>query len=158
MISKPVSYHLGPTPEIPRLPRVDSNDPHFGSFSLETGPVTIDGFIDQVIPTVAGTAYDVSFWLENYDDTGNNRFGASFGGITLVPEAIQGPFGYTLYTFNNVMPGANADLHFIFYNPTFSFTWMTCVSPSADLRPLLPAHHSSTKGSIILTICPAGLC
>jgi len=100
---------------------VDSNDPHFGSFSLETGPDTNDGFIDQVIPTVAGTAYDVSFWLENYDDTGNNRFGASFGGITLVPEASQGPFGYTLYTFNNVMPGANADLHFIFYNPNFFF-------------------------------------
>ena len=70
---------------------------------------------------MAGTAYDVSFWLENYDDTGNNRFGASFGGVTLVPEASQGPFGYRLYTFNNVMPGANADLHFIFYNPAFFF-------------------------------------
>ncbi len=57
---------------------VDSNDPHFGSFSLETGPDTSDGFIDQVIPTVAGTAYDVSFWLENYDDYWKQSFWGFF--------------------------------------------------------------------------------
>ena len=79
---------------------VDSNNPHSGSFSLETGPATNDGFLDQVISTVAGTAYDVSFWLENQDDTGNNRFGVSFGGITLVPEASQSAFWvYAIYFY-----------------------------------------------------------
>jgi len=59
---------------------------------------------------VAGAAYDVSFWLQNVDDSGDNRFGASFGSVTLVPEAVQSAFEYTLFTFNNVVPGANADL------------------------------------------------
>jgi hypothetical protein len=36
---------------------VSSTNPHTGSFSLQTGPTTSDGFIDQVLPTVAGTAY-----------------------------------------------------------------------------------------------------
>jgi hypothetical protein len=105
--------------------------PHSGSFALFAGPVTSDGFIDQVLPTVAGTAYDVSFWLENDDASGNNRFGASLGGITLVPEAVQSAFGYTQFTFNSVIPGANADLHFIFYNPpSYFYLDDVCVSPS----------------------------
>jgi len=100
---------------------VSTGNPHFGSFSLQSGPTSSDGFVDQVLPTTAGTAYDVYFWLESPDSSGNNRFGASFGSVTLVPEASQGQFGYTLYTFTNVIPGANADLHFIFYNPASAF-------------------------------------
>ena len=100
---------------------VSSGNPHFGIFSLQSGPTISDGFVDQVIPTTAGTAYDVYFWLLNGDSSGNNRFGASFGSVTLVPEASQGQFGWTPYTFTNVIPGANADLHFIFYNPTNLF-------------------------------------
>src|SRR6266480_4448300 len=111
---------------------VDGNNPHSGSFELFAGPSDSDGFIDQVLPTVAGQGYDVSFWLANGDTTGFNRFGASFGSVTLVPEAIQGPFGYTLYSFFNVMPGANADLQFIFYNPpSFFYLDDVCVTPSS---------------------------
>ena len=55
VISKPVTYQLGSTAEIPRLP-VSSGNPHSGTFALVAGPGTSDGFIDQVIPTVAGTA------------------------------------------------------------------------------------------------------
>jgi hypothetical protein len=137
---------------------VDANNPHSGTFSLETGPATSDGFIDQVIPTVAGTAYDVSFWLENQDTTGNNRFGASFGGITLVPEATQAPFGYTLYTFNNVMPGANADLHFIFYNPpSFFYLDDVCVTVSGP-SPTPTCPPVINEGFDDITCCLAGLC
>jgi hypothetical protein len=106
-------------------------NPHSGTFALETGPSTSDGFIDQVLPTVDGQAYDVSFWLENDDATGANRFGASLGGIVLVPEATQAAFGYTLFTFSNVVPGANADLQFIFFNqPSFFYLDDVCVTPS----------------------------
>src|SRR6476469_3175069 len=34
---------------------VNNVNPHSGSFSLQTGPVNSDGFIDQTLPTVAGT-------------------------------------------------------------------------------------------------------
>jgi N-acetylneuraminic acid mutarotase len=109
---------------------VDGN-PHSGSFALFAGPVDSDGFLDQVLPTVDGQAYDVTFWLENDDASGDNRFGASLGGVVLVPEGSQAPFGYTEYTFNGVVPGANADLQFIFYNPpSFFYLDDVCVTPS----------------------------
>src|SRR4029077_13740922 len=66
--------------------------PHSGSFALYAGPTSSDGFVDQALPTVAGQAYDVTFWLDNEDASGTNRFGASFGSVTLVPEAIQSGF------------------------------------------------------------------
>src|SRR4030095_9985739 len=46
---------------------VDSSNPHSGTFALYSGPTSSDGFLDQVLPTVSGTAYDVSFWLANDD-------------------------------------------------------------------------------------------
>ena len=111
---------------------VNNSNPHSGSFSLQIGPAFIDGFIDQLLPTVAGQGYDVSFWLENDDTSSNNRFGASFGSVTLVPEATQGAFGYTQFTFTNVVPGANADLHFIFFNePTYFYLDDVCVTATS---------------------------
>src|SRR5206468_9799875 len=68
---------------------------------------------------------------ENDDSSGDNRFGASFGSVTLVPEGVQSFFGYTQFTFTNVVPGANADLHFIFFNvPSFFYLDDVCVSLS----------------------------
>ena len=59
------------------------------------------------------------------------RFGATFGSVTLVPQAPQGAFGYTQFTFTNVVPGANATLHFAFHNvPSFFYLDDVCVTPS----------------------------
>ena len=121
--------------------------PHSGNFALFSGPSTSDGFIDQTLPTVAGQAYDVTFWLQNVDTSGNNRFGASFGSVTLVPEAVQSTFGYTLFTFTNVVPGANADLHFIFYNPpSYFYLDDVCVTPSGGGTPT-PTPTPTPTGS-----------
>jgi hypothetical protein len=109
---------------------------HSGNYCLESGPGTSDGFIDQTLPTLGGgQAYNVSFWLSNADSSGNNRFGMSLGGVILVPETSALPaFAYTQYTFTNVVPGANADLHFIFYNPP-SYFYLDDVSVSAVPEP-----------------------
>ena len=105
--------------------------PHSGNFALYAGPTSSDGFVDQVLPTTAGQAYDVTFWLDNEDSSNTNRFGASFGSVTLVAEATQAGFPYTQYTFTNVVPGANATLHFIFYNPpSYFYLDDVCVSSS----------------------------
>jgi hypothetical protein len=124
---------------------VNNVNPHSGTFSVQTGPTVSDGFVDQTIATVAGEAYDVTFWLENDDDTSTNRFGASFGSVTLVPEAIQSAFPYTQYTFTNVIPGANADLHFIFFNsPSYFYLDDVCVTPSGGGSPTPTATATAT--------------
>ena len=87
----------------------------------------------------------MSFWLENDDTSGVNRFGASFGSVTLVPEATQSAFGYTLYTFTNVVPGANADLHFIFFNtPSYFYLDDVCVTSTGGGSPTPTATPSCT--------------
>lgn len=109
--------------------------PHSGSYALYSGPVTSDGYIDQTLPTLAGQAYNVSFWLENTDSSSENRFGASLGSVTLVPEGV---FAYTpsyiQLSFTNVVPGANADMHFIFYNVP-AFFYLDDVSVTAVPEP-----------------------
>ena len=125
---------------------VDNGNPHSGTFALYSGPTSSDGFLDQVLPTVSGTAYDVSFWLANDDTSGDNRFGASLGGIILVAEATQSAFGYTQFTFNNVMPGDNADLQFIFFNPPSYFHLDdVCVTPSGGVTPTPTPTASPTR-------------
>ena len=134
-----------------RFTSVSTTNPHTGSFSLQTGPTASDGFIDQDLPTVAGQGYDVTFWLENDDTSSNNRFGASFGSVTLVPEAVQSAFGYTQYTFTNVVPGANADLHFIFFNPpTYFFLDDVCVTTTGGGGSPTPTP-TGTPGSCQVT-------
>jgi hypothetical protein len=113
---------------------VGSGSQHSGSFEFFSGPVSSDGFLDQTLPTTASGLYNVSFWLRNDDTSGNNRFGASLGSVTLVAEAVQAGFPYTQYTFTNVHPGANADLHFIFFNPP-SFFYLDDVSVTAVPEP-----------------------
>jgi PEP-CTERM motif len=107
---------------------------HSGTYAFESGPTSSDGFLDQTLPTTASGLYNVSFWLRNDDSSGNNRFGASLGSVTLVAEAVQAGFAYTQYSFTNVQPGANADLHFIFYNPP-SFFYLDDVSVTAVPEP-----------------------
>src|SRR5439155_4697259 len=105
-------------------------------------------FVDQILPTVAGGSYNVSFWLRNADTSGNNRFGASFGNVTLVPEASQPAFGYTLYTFSNVIPGANASLHFIFFNvPSFFYLDDVCVTPAGPTPTASPTATVTPTGT-----------
>jgi hypothetical protein len=99
---------------------VGRDNPYSGRYEFYSGPSSSDGFLDQVLPTVAGRTYELEFWLANSDSTFTNRFGVSLGGITLMPEAAQPTFGYTGFNFF-VTPGANADLHFIFYNPPSYF-------------------------------------
>jgi subtilisin family serine protease len=136
---------------------VNNVNPHSGNFSLQAGPNVGDGFIDQTVPTVAGQAYDVSFWLANDDTSGQNRFGASFGTVTLVPEAVQNSFAYTQYTFTNVVPGANADLHFIFFNvPSYFYLDDVCITSSAGVSPTPnPTPTATPTATATSTIPPS---
>ena len=81
VVSKPVAYHLGQTPEehldspasAPRRSRTS------GSFALLCGPeLAATVLLIRLLPTVAGTAYDVSFWLENDDDLWKQSFWGFF--------------------------------------------------------------------------------
>ncbi|HEY5035563.1 MAG TPA: carbohydrate binding domain-containing protein, partial [Chthoniobacterales bacterium] len=109
---------------------VSSNNPHTGTFSAQMGPSSSDGFLDQTIPTTIGQNYTVDFWLSNSDDTNNNDFSASFGGVTVLSLTNADQFGYTEFTMNVTATSSSSDMHFAFYNPP-SYWYLDDVSVTA---------------------------
>ena len=96
---------------------VTSGFQHSGSFAAYFGPVFSDGGIDQTIATTVGQVYNVSFWLDNRDTLANNRFSASFAGVTILSLTNSGPFSYTQYSMDITATSSSSLLHFSTYNP-----------------------------------------
>lgn len=81
---------------------VDGSLVHSGASAFFTGPIGSDGFLSQAIATVAGTVYDISFWVAN-DGGATADFGVAFDGNSLYNETDVAGYGYTLFTFASVM-------------------------------------------------------
>jgi hypothetical protein len=96
---------------------VQNFDVHSGSFAAEFGPTASDGGITQNIATTAGQLYNVSFWLDNRDTSGNNHMSASFAGVTIL-SIVGGPTQpYTFYNMDVTATGSTSLLQFSFFNP-----------------------------------------
>jgi len=100
---------------------VDPGFAYSGNFGAKLGSVGADGFLSQILPTVLGSNYALSYALENLGGTPND-FGVLWGGV-LVPGSDfldAGPFRGTVFSFNLVAPGPNTQLTFFFrQDPTF---------------------------------------
>jgi hypothetical protein len=99
---------------------VETGFNYSGLYGAKLGPVGSDGYLSQILPTVAGDSYVLSYALENVpDDAGNvipNDFGVLWGGV-LVPGSDflnANPFAGTVFTFNVTAPGPNTELKFYF--------------------------------------------
>ena len=71
---------------------VNGDMPHSGSFSEESGPATSDGFTDQVLPTLAGQGYNVSFWLRILTVRMRIVLGLLLVALLLYRRRLWGPF------------------------------------------------------------------
>lgn len=89
--------------------------PHTGDFALESGPTDpAMGFVSQMVPTVVGTTYHLTFWLNNNNTP--NRFQVSWEGAVIFDQTNLPNQQYTLYSFNVVSCNATSQLKFGFYN------------------------------------------
>jgi len=94
------------------------NPPHSGNFLAYFGPLATGGIQQNIAGTIAGNLYNVSFWLANTDNTGDNAAAISFGTNVLLTLTNSPPFGFTQYTFSNIAASSNnATLAFSFSNP-----------------------------------------
>jgi len=94
------------------------NSGDFGAGFGATNPPFEDK-ISQSIPTIAGDAYHVSFFLENEGGPAN-KFTAMFGGTTLLSGTDSDSFGYTEVTDTVVATGSSTTLSFAaFQAPSF---------------------------------------
>ena len=74
-------------------------DANSGDYAAYFGPVGSLGYISQVLLTMPGTTYAVTFYLANDGGTAN-AFTADFGGTNLLTLADAPGFGYTRYSYN----------------------------------------------------------
>ena len=89
------------------------NDAHSGNFAAFFGAITppFEDMISQSIPTIAGDAYSVSFFLMNEEGT-PNQFNAMFGSTNLLSLTDSGSFGFTEFTDTVVATGSSTTLSF----------------------------------------------
>ena len=73
------------------------------------------GTLSQLLSTVIGDSYTVSFWLENLGSR-QNSFAASFGSDVLTSLRNSGQFGYTLYSYVVTATATATNLSFTFRN------------------------------------------
>jgi hypothetical protein len=86
---------------------------HSGTYGAQLGPVGSDGFLTQILPTVASALYFVDFWL--YHDGGTpNDFTVLWNGVDVGPSLVNAAaFPYTEYSGFLVAAG----------NDTFTFQY-----------------------------------
>jgi len=87
---------------------VSTDQPHSGAFAADLGPSPTDGFLTQLLPTVAGDTYTLSYWLQNEGGTPND-FGVAWNGSTLSASVLTGVSGfvYAEYSFANLKATSN---------------------------------------------------
>ncbi|MGH6755036.1 MAG: PEPxxWA-CTERM sorting domain-containing protein [Bradyrhizobium sp.] len=86
-----------------------------GQHAYQNGALGTDGIINQTVATVAGQAYEYSFWLMNFAP-GDNDFTASLGGVVLQSFVDSAAFSFTHFTGSVVAATNNATLSFAFRN------------------------------------------
>lgn len=107
---------------------VDPSKPHTGSFAAHMGVNPNDlspgefANLEQMLPTVAGQDYTLSFWLDAEDGSQNgSEFKAEVGGTTLL-DLVNTVQNYTFYSFNFTAANSGTLLDFQHFNgPTHFF-------------------------------------
>ena len=90
-----------------------------GTYAAYFGQVGSTGTLSQLLDTVVGETYTISFALSNLGSTPNS-FAASFGDSPLLTFTNLGPLPYVLYTFSAVATSTSTPITFTFrQDPSF---------------------------------------
>ncbi|HWJ58855.1 MAG TPA: carbohydrate binding domain-containing protein [Sphingomicrobium sp.] len=115
---------------------VSSTTVHSGNFAAFLGPEGSPGTLTQMLNTVAGQSYNISFWLQNDGGTPNS-FQAFFGGNPILLNLNDsGAFDYFNFTFTATGDAPTA-LEFVFQQDP-AFWHLDDVSVIGDAGPALP--------------------
>lgn len=118
---------------------VQSRLSHEGDFAAALGPVNYSGILSQLLNTVAGDTYEVSFWFLQ-PSAPPNLFSASFGGQSLLTRVNtrSAATGWSQYLFQVVATNTLSLLEFRFRDdPGYEYLDDIAVR---DLTPHPPTH------------------
>jgi len=113
-----------------------------GTYALEAGPIDQMGFVSQLLPTVPGQFYEVTFWLANdpggFQNCCPNQFLVSWGGTTIFNAVNLPNSQYTQYQFFLLANSSSTQLQFGFMqNPQFFYLDNVSVQPVPEPGSLL---------------------
>jgi subtilase family serine protease len=107
---------------------------HSGNYAACLGPVGSLGYLSQMVPTVSGQNYVLSFWLENPFGGVPNEFNVSWNGNILYDQTNLPAFGWTNLQFIVTATGSSSQVRFGFRDdPSFLYlddVSLTGTSPS----------------------------
>ena len=86
--------------------------PHSGSYLAVFGAANTTGYISQMIPTVPGQAYLLSFWLTNSIGGSTQQFFANWNTNTIFNLLNPGAFGWTNPVYIVIATSTNTLLQF----------------------------------------------
>jgi hypothetical protein len=133
-----------PTGSLVGVNPVNPNSGNFAVFFGASSPPLVDQ-ISQSIPTIAGDAYDISFFLTDTVVTPgaapNNQFTAMFGSTVLKSLMDAAPFPYTEFDNTVVATGPSTTISFSAYNVP-DFFYLDDVSVVPVPSPALPPPAS----------------
>ena len=122
------------------------NDAHSGNFAAFFGALTPEDTISQSIPTIAGDAYSVSFFLMNQEGTPiGNQFNAMFGSTNLLSLTDSGAFGFTEFTDTVVATGSSTTLSFAAFQVPAHF-----ILDDVSVLPVTPVTAVPEPASLVL--------
>jgi hypothetical protein len=116
---------------------------HSGNFAASFGAVGSPTNLSQTqnIATIAGHTYTLDFWLRN-DGGPENHFTASFDGVTVVKLDNSSAFGYTEFTFSNLVATSNSTAVSFSFQQNPSFWRFDDVSVEDNTPPAVPEPAS----------------
>lgn len=116
---------------------------HSGAYGAELGPSGSLGYLSQTLPTVAGQAYLLSFWLDSPASGTPNQFSVSWNGTTVFNQTNLPAFSWTNVQILVAASTANTVLQFGFRcDPAYFGLDDISVAPinAPVLRPLAKAN------------------
>ena len=154
-------FYLGAAPKWTRLGPGMAGTSCAGFYC--TSALTVGAYIRQLLPTIAGAQYDLSFWVGSLKG-GNGRYsvfwdGAMIDGVHLVDS---GPM--TLVSFSGLYAGANATLLEVHgrndpYYISFDDFSVVASAPLAGFAaaPVEPAQENDVPEPAVYALVLAGL-
>lgn len=133
------------------------NAAHSGTHGAHLG-ASSTGTLTQNLSTVAGTNYQIEFWLSNIGENGigvtPNTFSVSFDGVTLFSQTNMPVTPYSLFSFTGLASGNTAALVFSYSNqPDHFFLDDVAVIDPAAGAPELDASSAAVPLALFVAQC-----
>ena len=108
----------------------DPETVHSETYGVELGEEGDLGYLSQSVPTIQGSLYSISLWLDSPDGLTTNEFLVSWGGETLFDDTNLPAIGWTNLQFTVLATNTNTVLEFGFRDDA-SFLGLDDVSVTA---------------------------